>query len=57
MFGLVAGLSQNEQLRRSYDQDPSVDDTRIMLQTAPGQCWSLDLDVEVKQRERRRRLR
>ena len=57
LFGLVAGLSQNEQLRRSYDQDPSVDDTRIMLQTAPGQCWSLDLDDEVKQRERRRRLR
>ena len=57
LFGLVAGLSQNEQLWRSYDQDPSVDDTRIMLQTAPGQCWSLDLDDEVKQRERRRRLR
>ena len=57
LFGLLADLSQNEQLWKSYDQDLSVDDTRIMLQTAPGQCWSLDLDDEVKQRERRRRLR
>ena len=57
LFGLVAGLSQNEQLWRSYDQDPSVDDTRIMFQTAPGQWRLLDLDDEVKQRERRRRLR